>query len=109
MSLFDLEKKVTFFCQFLFKKSSSRMPIDRTSHLKVQKPGKAVRHRSFYRSFVQFLCSNIGLILVVVGYTIGGAFLFILLEQYIELQNCQEASCKSQISKSYSFQFFDQY
>lgn len=71
------------------------MPIDRTSHLKAQKPGQTSRHRSFYRSFIQFLCSNIGLILVVIAYSIGGAFLFILLEQYIELQNCQQASCKS--------------
>jgi hypothetical protein len=71
------------------------MPIDRISHLVAptadDHPGK---RRSFYRSFVQFLCSNLGLVIIVVAYCIGGAFLFILLEQYIELQNCQLASRK---------------
>jgi hypothetical protein len=71
------------------------MPIDRTSHLIAPAAGENVRRRSFYRSFIQFLCSNLGLILIVVGYSIGGAFLFQLLEQYIELQNCQQGSCKS--------------
>jgi hypothetical protein len=75
------------------------MPIDRTSHLRAQKPDKNGQHRSYYRSFVQFLCSNVGLVIVVVAYSIGGAFLFILLEQYIELQNCQEASCQFYNSK----------
>jgi hypothetical protein len=70
------------------------MPVDRTSHL-IAPVAETVRRRSFYRSFVQFLCSNLGLILVVIGYSIGGAFLFQLLEQYIELQNCQQGSCKS--------------
>jgi len=70
------------------------MPIDRTSHLTAQQPGQNVRRRSFYRSFVQFLCSNIGLVIVVVAYSIGGAYLFILLEQYVDLQSCEEGSCK---------------
>ena len=71
------------------------MPIDRTSHLIAPVTGETVRRRSFYRSFVQFLCSNLGLILIVIGYSVGGAFLFQLLEQYIELQNCQQGTCKS--------------
>ena len=53
------------------------------------------RNRSFCLSFVRFLCSNIGLVLIVAAYCIGGAYLFILLEEYIELQNCQKASRKS--------------
>ena len=69
------------------------MPIDRISHLVAQAPSEnPSRHRSFYRTFVQFLCSNLGLVIVVVAYSIGGAFLFILREQDIELQNCQEAN-----------------
>ena len=71
------------------------MPIDRTSHLVAQEPKPNGQHRSFYRAFSQFLCSNMGLIIIVFAYSIGGAFLFILLEQYIELQNCQQANCKS--------------
>jgi hypothetical protein len=71
------------------------MPIDRTSHLVAPvAEGSNVRRRSFYRSFAQFLCSNLGLVVLVVGYSIGGAFLFQLLEQYIELQDCQQGSCK---------------
>lgn len=70
------------------------MPVDRAAHLVAPIDQANVRRRSFYRSFVQFLCSNLGLIIVVVGYSVGGAFLFQLLEQYLELQNCQEGSCK---------------
>lgn len=69
------------------------MPIDRTSHLTVQKADPNRGRRSLCQSFAQFLCSNVGLILVVVAYSIGGAFLFVLLEQYIELQNCQQGNC----------------
>ena len=70
------------------------MPIDRTSHLTAQKPEHNGPRRPFYRTFLHFLCSNIGLIIVVTAYSIGGAFLFTLLEQYVELQSCQQASCK---------------
>jgi hypothetical protein len=75
------------------------MPIDRTSHLTAPTAESNGRRRSFYRSFIQFLCSNVGLIIVVVAYSIGGAFLFILLEEYIAVQNCDEASCKFSISE----------
>ncbi len=70
------------------------MPIDRTSHLIAPVPVEAGRRRTFCRSFIHFLFSNLGLVLLVIGYSIGGAFLFQLLEQYIELQNCQQGSCK---------------
>lgn len=72
--------------------SSGEMPIDRTSHLTVQKADPHKR-RSVCHAFAHFLCSNVGLIFVVVAYSIGGAFLFILLEQYVELQNCQQGNC----------------
>lgn len=81
------------------------MPIDRTSHLVVQEPKPNAPHRSFYRTFVQFLCSNMGLIIIVISYSVGGAFLFILLEQYIELQNCQQANCKFNDIRSDSIYF----
>jgi len=70
------------------------MPIDRTSHLIAADPRDNIKRRSFYRRFIQFLFSNLGLVIVAIAYSIGGAFLFQLLEQYIELQNCQQASCK---------------
>ncbi|CAF0907222.1 unnamed protein product [Adineta ricciae] len=77
------------------------MPIDRISHLVAQAPNEnPSRRQSFYRTFVQFLCSNLGLVIIVVAYSIGGAFLFILLEQYIELQNCQEANLLENVSVS---------
>ena len=79
------------------------MPIDRISHLTAQKSG---RRRPFCRSFLQFLCSNIGLFLVMIAYSIGGAFLFILLEQYVELQNCQQANRTSNICRDSHFSFF---
>lgn len=76
------------------------MPIDRTSHLVSADPKDNVKRRSFYRRFIQFLFSNLGLVLLVIGYSIGGAFLFQLLEQYIELQNCQQASLSESINVS---------
>ena len=81
------------------------MPIDRTSHLTVQNSDRNRQRRSLCHSFAQFLCSNVGLIFVVIAYTVGGAFLFTLLEQYIELQNCQQANCKSHFRHS-SYVFF---
>jgi hypothetical protein len=83
------------------------MPIDRISHLVAPTAGEiqSTRKGSFYRTFAQFLCSNLGLVIVVVAYSIGGAFLFILLEQYIELQNCQQANCMYKLFKRFSFKF----
>jgi hypothetical protein len=71
-----------------------KMPVDRASHLIAEIPDNDVERRTFCRSFVQFLFSNLGLVFIVVAYSIGGAFLFTLLEQYIELQNCQQGSSK---------------
>ncbi|UJR15786.1 hypothetical protein I4U23_002718 [Adineta vaga] len=77
------------------------MPIDRISHLVAPTPGETpARRRSFYRTFVHFLCSNLGLVIVVIAYSVGGAFLFILLEQYIELQKCQQGSLTENVSIS---------
>ncbi|CAF1148851.1 unnamed protein product [Rotaria sp. Silwood1] len=74
------------------------MAVDRATHLVAPVPTDNVRRRSFYRSFIQFLFSNLGLVLIVVAYSVGGAFLFILLEQYIELQNCQQGNLIENIS-----------
>ena len=70
------------------------MPADRTSHLIAALPDESGRQKSFYRSFINFLFSNLGLVVIVIAYCIGGAFLFTLLEQYIELQNCQQGNRK---------------
>ncbi|CAF3456626.1 unnamed protein product [Rotaria socialis] len=74
------------------------MPTDRTTTLVAPVASNNVRRRSFYRSFVQFLFSNLGLVIVVFAYSAAGAFLFILLEQYIELQNCQQGNLSENIS-----------
>lgn len=66
------------------------MPTDRAAHLIAEIPDEKVRQRSFVRSFLRFLGSNIGLVVLVALYSLGGAYLFNLLEQYIELQNCQQ-------------------
>jgi hypothetical protein len=70
------------------------MPADLIAHLHAQDHSGPAKPKSFCRSFIQFLFSNLGLIILVIGYCVGGAFLFQLLEQYIELQNCQQGSCK---------------
>ncbi|CAF1296485.1 unnamed protein product [Rotaria sordida] len=74
------------------------MAVDRTTNLVAPIATDNVRRRSFYRSFIQFLFSNLGLVLIAVAYSVGGAFLFILLEQYIELQNCQQGYLSENIS-----------
>lgn len=63
--------------------------------------------RSLCRILMKFLASDLGLLIVTVAYSVGGAYLFIYLERYIELQNCQIASstydlffCKSVLLKS---------
>ena len=66
------------------------MPSDRAAHLIAELPEENVPRRSFFRSFLRFLGSNIGLVVLVALYSVGGAYLFNLLEQYIELQNCQQ-------------------
>ncbi|CAF0933943.1 unnamed protein product [Adineta steineri] len=79
------------------------MPIDRISHLIAPVPAgnqNQNQRPSFFHTFARFLCSNLGLVIVVIAYSIGGAFLFILLEQYIELQNCQQASLTENVSVS---------
>ncbi|CAF1454579.1 unnamed protein product [Adineta steineri] len=75
------------------------MPTDRATNLveRTHVDGN-VRQKSFYRSFIQFLFSNLGLVITICAYTIGGAFLFQLLEQYIELQNCQQGALTENIS-----------
>jgi hypothetical protein len=70
------------------------MPNDLAANLVAPARSENARPKSFCRSFIQFLFSNLGLVILVVGYCVGGAFLFQLLEQYIELQNCQQGSCK---------------
>lgn len=43
-----------------------------------------------FKPVIRFLVTNIGLIVSVILYVLGGAFLFQLLEQHNEIQNCQE-------------------
>ncbi|CAF2371770.1 unnamed protein product [Rotaria sp. Silwood2] len=67
------------------------MPIARPSHITTSTTEETHdQDKTFYRLFIQFLASNLGLTIFVVAYSIGGTFLFILLEQYIELQNLDE-------------------
>ncbi|CAF0848336.1 unnamed protein product [Rotaria sp. Silwood1] len=75
------------------------MPIARPSHITTSTNEETHnQNKTFYRLFIQFLASNLGLVIFVVAYSVGGTFLFILLEQYIELQNCQLASLDEEIS-----------
>ena len=68
---------------------------EQASHLVMTMPKDTHgRKQSLWHLLVKFLCSSIGLVIVVTGYAVGGAFLFILLEEHIALQNCQQASCK---------------
>lgn len=75
------------------------MAIDHVAHLTATVNEGPRRNRSICRTFVRFLCSNIGLLIIAIAYCVGGAFLFNLLEQYIELQNCQKGNRKSKSQK----------
>lgn len=48
------------------------------------------------KGMLKFLMTNIGLIILVILYVIGGAFLFQLLEQHNSIQNCQEGEGESE-------------
>jgi hypothetical protein len=48
------------------------------------------------RKIAKFLLIHVGIFLLVITYAIAGAFLFQLLEQHQEIQNCQLAQGKSQ-------------
>ncbi|CAF3165015.1 unnamed protein product [Rotaria socialis] len=48
-------------------------------------------------SIMHYFASDFGLFVITVAYAVGGAYLFIYLEQYIELQNCQLASLEESI------------
>ena len=82
------------------------MSVEQASHPVASVDTGTVPRRSLYRSFIQFLFSNLGLIIMVVAYSIGGAFLFTLLEQYIESQNCQQGNCEYFETMNFSNQHF---
>ncbi|CAF1340530.1 unnamed protein product [Rotaria magnacalcarata] len=48
-------------------------------------------------SIMHYLASDLGLFIITVAYAVGGAYLFIYLEQYLELQKCQLASLEENI------------
>ena len=45
--------------------------------------------RNFCKRFAKFLFSHIGLVLIVIIWSVIGAFLFVLLEQHEEIKNCE--------------------
>jgi hypothetical protein len=60
------------------------------------------------KTLALFLVTNLGMIVVVILYMVGGAFLFKLLEQHNEVQNCQLAEGEwNNLRISYRTQFFN--
>jgi hypothetical protein len=63
---------------------------------------------SVCKAFVRFALSHIGLIILVIAFIVGGAFLFQLLEQHAAIQKCQEGEGKSNnLIKSYRTSLFN--
>jgi hypothetical protein len=63
---------------------------------------------SIGKLFVRFAFSHIGLIILVIAFIVGGAFLFQLLEQHASIQKCQEGEGKSNnLIKSYRTALFN--
>lgn len=64
---------------------------------------------SIFKTILRFLFSNVGLIFMVIGYTIGGAFLFQLLEKHANVQACQEVAGKERkIISMYTRKLYNQ-
>lgn len=61
-----------------------------------------------FKPVIRFLVTNIGMIVFVILYILGGAFLFQLLEQHNEIQNCQEGEGEmSNLIIAYRTQLFN--
>lgn len=76
------------------KSSSSKMSNKLGFNFDKLTPEKAHgRQRRFTcHSIMHYLASDLSLLVITVAYAIGGAYLLIYLEQYLELQYCQLAS-----------------
>ena len=61
-----------------------------------------------FKPVIRFLVTNIGMIVFVILYMLGGAFLFQLLEQHNEIQTCQEGEGEmSNLITSYRTELFN--
>jgi hypothetical protein len=71
--------------------------ITEKSELEEKKEAKRLKklQKEKQRKLIKFLCVNLGIFIMVILYAAGGAFLFQLLEQYQEIQNCQQGSSQT--------------
>lgn len=75
-----------------------------TTNTKKSKPKK----KSGFKVFISFLIKNFGILFLVIFYIAGGAFLFQILEQHTEIQNCQSGEGEwNQLRIEYRSQFFN--
>jgi hypothetical protein len=68
-------------------------PSKKSKKKKVEDPNDKVAHA---KKVAKFILVHIGIFLLVLVYAVAGAFLFQLLEQHQEIQNCQFAEGKTQ-------------
>ena len=82
--------------------NSDIKPSKKSKKKKAEDPNDKVAH---VKKIAKFLLIHVGIFLLVITYAVAGAFLFQLLEQHQEIQNCQLAQGKTQeIVKDYRSQ-----
>ncbi|CAF0790763.1 unnamed protein product [Brachionus calyciflorus] len=63
---------------------------DFDSKNEIDKLNNEPKKKNNIKAFIAFFIKNFGIVILVIGYAAGGAFLFKILEQHEEIQNCQK-------------------
>lgn len=61
-----------------------------TDKLDLKDPNADLKSKGFLKRISKFIFSHVGLVVMVILYSVAGAFLFELLEQHEEAKDCQE-------------------
>ncbi|RNA07550.1 T family of potassium channels 18-like [Brachionus plicatilis] len=91
---------------YVYSHKDNKMETNSTSNQKLEK--SKPKKKSGFKVFISFILKNFGILFVVIFYTGGGAFLFSILEQHNEIQNCQSGEGEwNKIRIDYRSQFFN--
>lgn len=74
-----------------YEKKHNLQPYNnnKEKELEFKTDDKEVKRKKVTKAVIGFLAKNLGMVIIVILYVSGGAFLFKILEQHNEIQNCQ--------------------